>query len=35
MVKDGVLFKYYDARKGKMPPTGFVPAQGPDPVTGH
>jgi hypothetical protein len=35
LVEDGALFKRYDAKKGKQPPTGFVPAQEPDPVTGH
>lgn len=35
MVKSGVLFKRYDAKKGKQPPPGFIPAQDPDPVTGH
>jgi hypothetical protein len=35
MVKDGVLYKRYDAKKGKEPPAGFVAAQEPDPVTGH
>lgn len=35
MVKGGVLFKRYDAKKGKEPPYGFTPAQDPDPVTGH
>lgn len=35
MVKDGILFKRHDAKKGKQPPSGFVPAQDPDTVTGH
>lgn len=35
MIKDGVLYKRYDAKKGKTPPEGFIPAQEPDPVTGH
>lgn len=35
MVKDGKFYKRYDAKKGKTPPAGFVPAQEPDPVTGH
>jgi hypothetical protein len=34
-VKDGKLFKRYDVKKDKIPPAGFVPAQDPDPVTGH
>lgn len=35
MIKDGVLYKRYDAKKGKTPPEGFIPAQEPDAVTGH
>src|SRR5690606_34157990 len=35
MVKDGILYKRYDAKKGKTPPEGFIPAQDPDPNTGH
>lgn len=36
MVKDGVVFKRYDAKTGRMPPPGFVPVQpNPDPVSGH
>jgi hypothetical protein len=35
MVKDGQLFKRFDAKKGKTPPDGFLPAQDPDPKTGH
>lgn len=34
-VESGKLFKRYDAKNGKTPPTGFVPAQDPDPTTGH
>lgn len=34
-VEGGKLFKRYDAKRGKTPPAGFVPAQDPDPVTGH
>jgi hypothetical protein len=34
-VEGGRLFKRYDAKKGKTPPEGFVPAQEPDPNTGH
>ena len=29
------LFKRYDAKGGKPPPHGFLPAQDPDPATGH
>lgn len=35
MVKDGQMFKRYDAKKGKTPPRDWFPAQDPDPVTGH
>lgn len=35
MVKDGGLFKRYDSKNGKVPPTGFIPAQRPDEITGH
>lgn len=35
MVRDGKLFKRYDAKRGKAPPEAFVPAQDPDPKTGH
>lgn len=31
----GELYKRYDAKKGKIPPEGFIPAQEPDIVTGH
>lgn len=36
LVQGGKLFKRYDAKHGKTPPPGFVPAQPePDPKTGH
>lgn len=35
LIKDGRLYKRYDAKHGKNPPDGFVPAQDPDPITGH
>ncbi len=35
LVRDGMLFARYDAKRGKTPPVGFVPAQDPDPNTGH
>jgi hypothetical protein len=35
MVKEGKLYKRYDATAGKTPPAGFSPAQDPDPATGH
>lgn len=34
-IREGVLYKRYDAKKGKTPPSGFEPAQDPDPITGH
>lgn len=35
MVKDGLLYKRFDAKNGKQPPADFIPAQEADPVTGH
>lgn len=35
MVRDGKLYKRFDAKQGKMPPAGFEAAQDADPVTGH
>lgn len=35
MVRDGKLYKRYDAKAGKQPPPEFEPAQEPDSVTGH
>lgn len=35
MVRDGKLFKRYDAKRGKTPPLNFEPAQDYDEVTGH
>lgn len=35
MMRDGKLYKRYDAKQGKEPPAGFEPAQDYDPVTGH
>ena len=32
---DGVFFRRYDAKKGKIPPVGAIPCCDPDPVTGH
>lgn len=34
-IEKGQLYKRYDAKHGKTPPVGFIPAQDPDPVTGH
>lgn len=35
MVRNGKLYKRYDAKAGKEPPVGFEPAQEPDATTGH
>lgn len=36
LVRDGKLYRRYDAKKGKTPPPGFEPTEpAPDPVTGH
>ena len=36
LIQDGALWKRYDAKTGRVPPKGFLPAQeAPDPVTGH
>lgn len=35
LVKDGALYKRYDAKRGKTPPEGAIPCDEPDPVTGH
>lgn len=35
LVKEGVLYKRYDAKIGKEPPKGFIAAQDPDTNTGH
>jgi hypothetical protein len=35
LIKDGILYRRYDAKKGKTPPEGFISAQEPDPITGH
>jgi Family of unknown function (DUF5565) len=35
LVKDGILYKRYDAKADKEPPKGFIAAQDPDPKTGH
>lgn len=34
-VIDGMFMKRYDAKNGKIPLSGFIPCQEPDPVTGH
>jgi hypothetical protein len=36
MIKDGVIFKRYDAKQGKSPPVGAIPCdEFPDPISGH
>ena len=35
MFRDGSVYKRYDAKHGKTPPSNFEPCQDPDPVTGH
>jgi hypothetical protein len=35
LVRDGKLYRRYDAKRGKKPPANFEPAQEPDAVTGH
>lgn len=35
LIKDGKFYKRYDCKRGKQPPPGFMPAQEPDPITGH
>lgn len=35
MVRDGKLYKRYDAKQGKTPPPNFEPAQDYDEITGH
>lgn len=35
MIRDGKLFKRYDSKNGKTPPSDFEPCQDPDPNTGH
>jgi hypothetical protein len=35
LVQSGKLFKRHDVKKGRIEPVGFIPAQDPDPVTGH
>jgi len=35
MIRDGKLYKRYDAKQGKTPPPDFEPAQDPDEISGH
>jgi hypothetical protein len=35
MFRDGILYKRYDAKRGKTPPPGAIACCDPDPVTGH
>lgn len=34
-IREGKLYKRYDAKRGKRPPMGFIPAQDYDELTGH
>lgn len=34
-VINGIFYKRYDAKKGKIPPKGAIPCCEPDPITGH
>ena len=34
-VIDGVFYKRYDAKRGKIPPANAIPCCDPDPITGH
>ncbi len=34
-VFDGVLYRRYDAKKGKLAPEGAIPCDVPDPISGH
>lgn len=35
MIDGNKMYKRYDAKRGRTPPADFIPAQDPDPVTGH
>lgn len=36
LIRDGLLYKRYDAKPGRTPPPGFEPCEpAPDPITGH
>ncbi len=35
LIEAGKFYKRYDAKRGKIPPAGFIPAQDPDCSTGH
>lgn len=34
-LEGGEIYRRYDCKHGKIPPEGFIPADDPDPVTGH
>lgn len=34
-IENGVIFRRYDCKKGRTPPASFIPADNPDPITGH
>ena|SRR3990167_2666717 len=35
LIENGKIYKRYDVKKGRAVPNGFIPAQDPDPMTGH
>ncbi len=35
MIRNGELYARYDVKKGRVQPIDFIPAQDPDPITGH
>lgn len=35
LIENGVIFRRYDCKRGKIPPDGFIPCDEPDAITGH
>lgn len=35
LIENGEISRRFDCKKGRTPPVGFVPADNPDPITGH
>ena len=35
LIKNGELYRRYDAKAGRKPPEGAIPCCDPDPITGH
>ncbi len=35
MIQHGEIYRRHDVKKGRAKPDGFIPAQSPDPTTGH